>query len=37
MQAYEAKRGVLPPAASRGVVSLMRLVASGTFITAAAA
>ena len=37
MQAYEARRGTLPPAASRGVVSLMRLVASGTFITAAAA
>jgi hypothetical protein len=37
MQAYEAKRGVLPPAASRGVLSLMRLVARGTFITAAAA
>ena len=37
MQAYEAKTGVLPPAASRGVVSLMRLVANGTFITANAA
>jgi mannitol-1-phosphate/altronate dehydrogenase len=37
IQAYEAKRGVLPPAASRGVLSLMRLVANGTFITAAAA
>lgn len=37
IKAYEAKRGVLPPAASRGVISLMRLVANGTFITAAAA
>jgi hypothetical protein len=37
IQAYEAKRGVLPPAASRGVLSLMRLVANGTFITGAAA
>ena len=37
MQAYEARRGALPPAASRGVVSLMRLVANGTFINAAAA
>ena len=37
MQAYEARKGFLPPAASRGVLSLMRLVANGTFITAAAA
>ncbi|HEX8415654.1 MAG TPA: hypothetical protein VF637_17505 [Sphingomicrobium sp.] len=37
MQAYEARRGTLPPAASRGIVSLMRLVANGTFINATAA
>ena len=37
MQAYEARNGVMPPAASRGVVSLMRLVARGSFITAVAA
>ncbi len=37
MRAYEAARGVRPPAATRGVRSLDRLVASRTFITAAAA
>lgn len=37
MRAYEAARGVRPPAATRGVRSLDRLVASCTFITAAAA
>ncbi len=37
MRAWEAVNGVRPPAASRGVLSMRRLVASRTFITAAAA
>jgi hypothetical protein len=34
--AYEAAKGVLPPAASRGLLSLLHLVQSGTFIDARA-
>lgn len=30
--AYEAERGIVPPAAGRGLLSLLRLVESGTFI-----
>jgi hypothetical protein len=36
MRAYEARRGVPPPAASRGVNSLVRLLSLGTFINAPA-
>ena len=32
MRAYEAEHGTVPPAASHGVQSLVRLLASGTFI-----
>lgn len=32
MRAYEAEHGTVPPAASHGVQSLLRLLASGTFI-----
>lgn len=34
MRAYEAEHGTVPPAASHGVQSLIRLLASGTFIDA---
>ncbi|CAO4164348.1 hypothetical protein [Methylorubrum extorquens] len=34
--AYEAEKGVLPPAISRGLLSLLHLVESGTFIDARA-
>lgn len=34
--AYEAEKGVVPPATSRGLLSLLRLVETGTFINASA-
>lgn len=36
LSAYETAKGVLPPAASRGLLSLLHLVQSGTFINARA-
>ena len=36
LSAYETAKGVLPPAASRGLLSLLHLVQSGTFIDARA-
>ncbi|CAO4153132.1 hypothetical protein [Methylorubrum extorquens] len=36
LAAYEAEKGVLPPAISRGLLSLLHLVESGTFIDARA-
>jgi hypothetical protein len=36
VNAYTSKRGFAPPATSRGLLSLLRLVASGTFIDAPA-
>ena len=34
--AYEAEKGIVPPATSRGLLSLLRLVETGTFINASA-